>query len=94
MRSHLRRLGPVLLVLALIVGLAPSVGAADLDVGDVARAAAERHALDLTNQRRVARGLIRLRLDTRLTELARQRAQYMADTGNFSQWWSGMVPMA
>jgi cysteine-rich secretory family protein len=89
MRSHMRRLGPVLLVLTLIVGLAPSVGAADLDVGDAARAAAERHALDLTNQRRVARGLIRLRLDTRLTELARQRAQYMADTGNFSHTQSG-----
>jgi hypothetical protein len=89
MRSHLRRLGPVLLVLTLVVGLAPSVGAADLDVGDAARAAAERHALDLTNQRRVARGLIRLRLDTRLTELARQRAQYMADTGNFSHTQSG-----
>jgi hypothetical protein len=89
MRSHLRRLGPVLLVFSLVVGLAPSVGAAQVDISETARTAAEHHALDLTNQRRLARGLIRLRLDSRLTALARQRAQYMADTGNFSHTQSG-----
>ena len=89
MRSHLRRLGPLALVLVLVVGLAPSVGAADVDVGDAAKTAAEHHVLDLTNQRRLDRGLIRLRLDARLTELARERAEYMARTGNFSHTQSG-----
>ena len=89
MRSQLRRLAPGVLVLALIVGLAPSVGAAEVDISPTARVAAERHALELTNQRRLARGLVRLRLDTRLTALARERAQYMADTGNFSHTQSG-----
>jgi len=84
MRSHLRRLGPLSLAMVLIVGLAPSVGAADADVSSTAMVAAERHALDLTNRRRLDNGLIRLRLDTRLTELARERAQYMAQTGEFS----------
>jgi hypothetical protein len=89
MRSHLRRLGPLTLALVLIVGLVPSVGAADGDIGDAARAAAEQHALDLTNRRRTDRGLIRLRPDPRLTELARERAQYMATTGEFSHTQSG-----
>jgi uncharacterized protein YkwD len=89
MPSHLRRLGPLTLALVLIVGLAPSVGAADADVSDAAKAAAERYALELTNRRRVDRGLIRLRLDTRLTKLARDRAEYMARTGEFSHTQSG-----
>jgi Cysteine-rich secretory protein family len=89
MRSHLRCLGPLTLALLLIVGLAPSVGAAEADVGGTAKAAAERRALVLTNRIRNDRGLIALRLDTRLTELARQRAQYMARTGNFSHTQSG-----
>ena len=89
MRSHMRRLGPLTLALVLIVGLAPSVGAADNDVGDAAKATAERRALVLTNRIRMDRGLIRLRLDTRLTELARQRAEYMARTGEFSHTQSG-----
>jgi Cysteine-rich secretory protein family len=89
MRSHLRRLGPLTLALVLIVGLAPSVGAADADVSDAAKALAERHALVLTNRIRNDRGLIALRLDTRLTELARERAEYMARTGEFSHTQSG-----
>ena len=40
--------------------------------------------LTLTNARRTAHGLVKLRLDSRLVELARDRAQYMADTGRFS----------
>jgi Cysteine-rich secretory protein family len=89
MRSHLRRLGPITLAMVLIIGLAPSVGAADADVSGAAKAAAERHALVLTNRIRNDRGLIALRLDTRLTELARERAEYMARTGNFSHTQSG-----
>jgi len=84
MRSHLRRLGPFTLALALVAGLVPAATATDVDVSDAAIAAAERYALTLTNQRRLDRGLIRLRLDARLAALARTRAQYMADTGEFS----------
>jgi cysteine-rich secretory family protein len=89
MPFHLRRLAPLSLALLLIVGLAPSVGAADGDIGGAAMAAAERRALDLTNRRRTDRGLVRLRLDSRLTGLARQRAEYMARTGEFSHTQSG-----
>lgn len=89
MRSHLRRLGPITLALVLIVGLAPTVGAADNDVSATAKSTAERYALELTNRRRTDRGLIRLRLDTRLTLLARERAEYMARTGEFSHTQSG-----
>jgi len=84
MAPHLRRLGPFALALVLVVGLAPSVGAADIATDQATMTAAEHHALDLTNQRRVSRGLVSLRLDSRLTALARERAQYMADTGEFS----------
>ena len=84
MASHVRRLGPLLLALSLIVGLAPTVGATDGSVDQAAMNVAEQHALELTNARRAAHGLIDLRLDSRLTQLARERAQYMADTGEFS----------
>jgi uncharacterized protein YkwD len=84
MRSHLRRLGPVALIAVLLVGLVPSVTASDVDTSAAARASAERKAFDLTNLRRASRGLVYLRLDPRLTELARERAQYMASTGRFS----------
>jgi cysteine-rich secretory family protein len=89
MRSHLRRLVSVMFALVLVVGLAPAVGAADADISGAAVASAERRALDLTNRRRTDRGLVRLRLDDRLTELARQRAEYMARTGEFSHTQSG-----
>jgi uncharacterized protein YkwD len=89
MRSHMRRLGPLTLALVLIVGFAPSVGAADADVSDAAKSSAERHALVATNRIRTSRGLVALRLDTRLTELARDRAEYMARTGEFSHTQSG-----
>jgi uncharacterized protein YkwD len=84
MRSHLSRLGPVILVTALVVGLVPAVTASDYDTSSAAISAAEYDALTLTNARRTARGLVKLRLDSRLVELARDRAQYMADTGRFS----------
>ncbi len=85
MRSPARRLGPLVLSILLVAGLVPAAIAADTtDLSETALVAAERHALDLTNRRRTDRGLIRLRLDTRLTELARERARYMAETGEFS----------
>jgi uncharacterized protein YkwD len=89
MRSHLRRLGPVALALTLVAGLVPAATATDTDVSSAAIEAAERHALTLTNKRRTDRGLIRLRPDSRLTALARERAQYMAETGVFSHTQSG-----
>ncbi len=90
MRSLPRRFSPLLLVAILLVGLAPPAAADDgVDTSAAAMASAERRALALTNQRRAARGLRALRLDPRLTELARDRASYMADTGEFSHTQSG-----
>jgi uncharacterized protein YkwD len=89
MRSHLRRLGLLTLVIVVLAAVVPSVAATDYDVSSAAVTAAEREALTLTNKRRTDRGLIKLRLDARLTVLARDRAQYMADTGRFSHTQSG-----
>jgi len=84
MRSDLRRLGPVALAAVIAITLVPAATASDHDTSATAMHAAEREAFRLTNQRRAARGLVNLRLDSRLTELARERANYMADTGRFS----------
>jgi uncharacterized protein YkwD len=83
MRPHLRRLVPAALALCLVVGLAPVAAATD-GTGTAAISAAEQTAFNLTNNRRTDRGLSKLRWDPRLGELARERAQYMADTGRFS----------
>lgn len=84
MGSHLRRLGPLALAAAVALALVPVATASDHDTSSAAMAAAEGEVLRLTNIRRAARGLVNLRLDNRLTELARDRAQYMAATGRFS----------
>ena len=84
MRSHLRRLGPVALAALMAITLVPVTTASDYDTSATAVTAAEREALRLTNLRRASRGLVSLRLDSRLTELARDRARYMAETGRFS----------
>ena len=84
MRSHLRHVGPLALIAMLLAGLVPAATASDLDTSSAAMRAAEYDALRLTNARRTARGLVKLRLDARLTELARDRARYMAQTGRFS----------
>jgi uncharacterized protein YkwD len=84
MRSQLRRLGPLALIAMLLVGLVPAATAADYDTSSTAIRSAEYDALTLTNARRTSRGLVKLRLDSRLVELARDRARYMADTGRFS----------
>jgi uncharacterized protein YkwD len=84
MRSHLRHLGPVALIIGLLIGLVPAATAAEIDTSSTAMRAAEGHALALTNAQRTARGLVKLRLDTRLSELARDRAAYMASSGQFS----------
>ena len=84
MRSHLRHLGPVGLIIILLIGVVPAATAAEIDTSAAAMRAAEAHALALTNAERTRRGLVKLRLDTRLTELARDRAAYMAESGQFS----------
>jgi uncharacterized protein YkwD len=85
MPSPARRFAPVALALILLVGLAPSALADDTtDVSGAAIAAAEKSVLTLTNRRRVAAGLVSLRWDDRLAKLARERAEYMAQTGEFS----------
>jgi len=84
MRSHLRHLGPVALIIVLLIGVVPAATAAEIDTSTAAMRAAEIHALDLTNAQRTRRGLVKLRLDARLSELARDRAQYMAQSGQFS----------
>lgn len=90
MSSLSRRIGPVVLVLILVVGLAPSAAAADTaDVSSAAIRSAEHRAYTLTNQRRTAKGLVALRWDERLAVLARERAVYMAETGLFSHTQAG-----
>jgi len=70
MRSHLRHLGPVALIIVLLIGVVPAATAAEIDTSTAAMRAAEIHALDLTNAQRTRRGLVKLRLDARLSELA------------------------
>ena len=76
MRSLARRLSPLAFAFILVVGLVPSAIAADTtDTSGSAISAAEKSVLTLTNRRRVAAGL---------GALARERAAYMAETGEFS----------
>lgn len=85
MRSIARLLAPTALALLLVGGLAPATFAADTAaLSESAVKAAEGNALTLTNKRRTDAGLTSLRLDTRLSALARERAEYMARTGTFS----------
>jgi uncharacterized protein YkwD len=85
MRSLARRYSPLALAFILLVGLAPGALAADTtDTSGSAISAAEKSVLTLTNRRRAAAGLVSLRWDGRLAGLARDRAAYMAETGEFS----------
>lgn len=78
-------LGPLALAATLLVSLAPAVSATEgIDTSDAAIAAAEQGALSLTNDQRAQRGLAALPWDARMADLARQRAAYMAATGEFS----------
>jgi uncharacterized protein YkwD len=78
MRSLPRRVVAIGLGLLLLASLAPLVAAATLP-DEASVAAAETSALDKINDQRVAHGLVRLRLDSRLATIARERAVYMAD---------------
>jgi uncharacterized protein YkwD len=85
MRSLARRLSPLALAFILVVGLAPAATAADTtSVSGASISAAEKSVLTLTNRRRASAGLVGLRWDSRLAGLARERAAYMAKTGEFS----------
>ncbi len=88
MRSPARRLSPLALAFLLVVGLAPATSAADTPTG-AQISAAEQSVLKLTNRRRASAGLVALRWDKRLAELAGDRAAYMARTGRFSHTQSG-----
>ena len=89
MRSITR--APLILALAavLLASLVPAASAAIVLPSADAVGQAEQGALTLTNKRRTDRGLIALRWDTRLAELARARATYMAKTGTFSHEQNG-----
>ena len=88
MRSPARRLSPLALVFLLVIGLAPATAAAGTPT-DAQISAAEQSVLTLTNRRRASAGLVALRWDSRLAELAGDRAAYMARTGQFSHTQSG-----
>lgn len=83
MRSRASR--PLLVGLLLVLGLAvvPAANAAT-GVSTAAITAAEKTVFDLANARRANAGLVALKLDPRLSALARARAEYMASTGTFS----------
>lgn len=74
----------LLLALVLVATLAPvaSVSAADYTAAQVSEA--EQAMQTLINRKRADRDLVALRWDSRVAELARQRAEYMAATGEFS----------
>ena len=88
MRSPARHLLPLGLVLVLAAALAPAVAAAELP-GEAAVAAAEASAVAKINDQRTSRGLVALRLDSRLAALARERAVYMAETDVLSHTHAG-----
>jgi uncharacterized protein YkwD len=83
-----RRGATLLLAVLLLVGLIPA-STATVAAEDGSISAAEQTALTLTNKRRTDRGLYKLRLDTRLAKLARERATYMAASGRFSHTQAG-----
>src|SRR5262245_43936544 len=88
MRSLARRVAPLGIGLLLLLGLAPMASAASLPAeADVF--AAESAALTRINDQRVDHGLVRLRIDPRLSELARERAEYMASTDVLSHEHAG-----
>lgn len=85
MRSHLRR--PILLTLAaiLVTALAPMAtvtAATTLTSSELT--AAEKSVMTLVNRQRANLGLVALKWDRRIADLARERSQYMAETGRFS----------
>jgi uncharacterized protein YkwD len=79
---------PAALGLLLLVSLAPAVSAVTMP-SETEVAAAEAKALDLINTQRTDRGLVKLRLDARIATIARERAEYMAQTDVLSHEHAG-----
>ncbi len=79
MSTSLRRLLPTLVVAALAVSLAPSPATAVQQPS-----APEARALALINDARQGMGRVPLRWDDRLADIAQDRSDYMARTGNFT----------
>ena len=70
-----------------LVGAAPATPAAAITSSSITTA--EHVAHDLANTERTRRGLVPLRWDQRLADIARERSTYMAATGRFSHAHSG-----
>ncbi len=89
MRSLTRRSSLLLLALVLVAALAPvaPASAADYTAAEVSQA--EQAMQTLINRKRADRGLVALRWDSRVADLARERAEYMAQTGEFSHLQAG-----
>jgi uncharacterized protein YkwD len=88
MRSPARRLVSLGLALLLVAGLGvtSTLAAAPAEATLVA---AEGVATTKINEQRVDRGLVKLRVDSRLAALARERAVYMAENDIFSHTHAG-----
>jgi uncharacterized protein YkwD len=85
MRSITRRPALILLAIALLTALAPVstvAAAASYSAAEVSEA--EFAVQSLINKKRDAAGLVTLKWDPRIAELARERAEYMAETAIFS----------
>lgn len=86
MSRHRAALSTLLVIVALVVSVAP-VAAATPSASAIN--AAEKYALDRANVQRAQRGLVPLRWDQRVADIARERSAYMAATGRFSHAHSG-----
>ncbi len=84
MRSITRRPSLLLLALVLIAALAPVATASAADYTATQVSEAEQAMQTLINRKRADRDLVALRWDSRVADLARERAEYMAATGEFS----------
>lgn len=72
--AHLRRLAPFALAAFVLVGVVPVAHASD----DLSISAAESYEVTLLNKQRAALGLVGVKVDSRLTAVARARGQDMA----------------
>jgi hypothetical protein len=78
MRLLLRRLAPVVLASLVLAGLVPVAHAAGLTLSQ-----AESYEVQLLNKQRAALGLVPVRVDSRLTAIARARSYDMAKKNYF-----------
>lgn len=86
MTRYRAALSTLLVVVALVVSVAPVAAAVP---SASAITAAEKYALERANAERTRRGLVPLRWDQRVADVARERSEYMATTGRFSHSHSG-----